>query len=138
MSVGILRLVRERTIPIADFLADEGFSGAAATVAREALEAAGITRPGKTGFSSAKLRRAREALDTLARVCERPECRDLLADGPRRLVEVPRSSCEVCGGSNSAGAVRRARADLWEGWPRVLHPRPRLTGPVHPARCPHG
>lgn len=97
----------DAVIAIDAFLTEEGFIGPNAALGRQALEDAGITRPGKTGFSSAKLDRARSALGVFVRVCDRPECHELLADDPRRLIEVPRASCEVCGGSNNAGAMRR-------------------------------
>ena len=101
----------DATINIDRFLADEGFGGSSAAIGRLALEEAGVTRPGKTGFASVKLERAREALAaTLARVCDRPQCRELLPDDGRRIVDVERPACEVCGGSNNQGAIRRMTA----------------------------
>ncbi len=98
----------DATVPIERFLADEGFIGANAALGRATLEAAGLTRAGKTGISSTKLDRARAALEEkYARVCGRAECREVLAGDHRELLEVPRANCEVCGGSDNAGAVRR-------------------------------
>lgn len=102
-------MTADTTILIDRFLADAGLVGPNAALGRRVLEQAGITRPGKIGFSAVKLERALGAIEErLARVCERPDCRAMLmADGERRLVTVPRAACEVCGGSNNAGAVCR-------------------------------
>lgn len=119
----------DHTIGIDAFLAEEGFIGSNAGLGRRALEEAGITRPGKTGFISAKLDRARAAL--AARVCER---RELLAGDPRRLIEVPRAGCEVCGGSNNAGAVRRMVAACTDAGVRRPRHRRRYPEPAGGAR----
>lgn len=105
----IAPMIADTTIAIDGFLADLGLIGSNARLGRRILEQAGITRPGKIGFSAVKLERALAAIDKrLARACERPDCRAILStDRARRLVTVPRAACEVCGGSNNAGAVRR-------------------------------
>ncbi len=101
-------LPAEYTVSIAAYLADAGYAGPAAVTARSVLEDAGITRPGKTGFSSTKLERASAALEAaLAGVCERAECRALLeVDGREVIVVESRAQCEICGGSNNHGAFR--------------------------------
>ena len=121
------------TVSIDRLLIDEGFVSPSATAtARAALEAAGITRPGKTGLSSLKLQRARASIEArLARVCTRSECRAQLEVGGREVVEVVRFACEVCGGSNNQGAVRdMAAACRAAGVNRVLvvGGTPRLHG----------
>jgi hypothetical protein len=123
----------DEAVGIDAFLAGEGFvSRDPAARARAALEAAGITRPGKTRFSSLKLDRARVTIDErLARVCTRAECRAQLEIGAREVVEVARFACEVCGGSNNQGAVRdMAVACRAAGVTRVLvvGGTPRLHG----------
>lgn len=123
----------DEAVGIDAFLAGEGFvSPGAAATARSNLEAAGITRPGKSGFSSLKLDRARATIDArLARVCTRAECRAQLEVGGREVVEVVRFACEVCGGSNNQGAVRdMAAACRAAGMTRVLvvGGTPRLHG----------
>ena len=97
---------------IADLLRGEGFrSTASVAVARAALEAAGLTRPGKTRISDEKLDRARDAIGrTLVRHCSGPECVATVADDGRRPVEVERAQCSVCSGSNNTRALRRMRA----------------------------
>lgn len=102
-----MNAAHDDTIAIDAFLTEEGFTGDALRLGRQALEEAGLTRPGKTGFSAVKLEPARAILAGFARVCERPECRALVPDDGRRLVTVPRPNCEVCGGSNNAAGVRR-------------------------------
>jgi hypothetical protein len=123
----------DQVISIDGFLAEEGFvTTESAAAARAVLEAAGITRPGKSGFSSLKLERARATIElSLARVCTRAQCRDMLEDDGRQIVEVARSACEVCGGSNNQGAMRdMAAACRTAGVTRVLvvGGTPRLHG----------
>jgi hypothetical protein len=98
----------DQAVGIDGFLAAEGFVTAeSAASARAALEGAGITRPGKIGFSSLKLERARGTIEArIARVCTRSQCREQLEADGRQVVEVARSACEVCGGSNNQGAMR--------------------------------
>ncbi len=113
---------KDETIAIDRFLQDEGFTGLNAVVARRALEGAGLTRPGKIGMSSQKLERARLVLRTeLLRICDRPECSSAMPGDARRVVEVSRPACDICGGSNNQGAVRRmVRACHAAGVDRVL------------------
>jgi len=123
----------DQAVSIDGFLTAEGFvTAASAATARAALEAAGITRPGKIGFSPLKLERARATIEArIARVCTRSQCRDLLEVDGRRVVEVARSACEVCGGSNNQGAMRdMAAACRTAGVGRVLviGGTPRLHG----------
>jgi hypothetical protein len=123
----------DQAVGIDGFLAAEGFvSAESAATARAALEVAGITRPGKVGFSSLKLERARGTIDArIARVCTRSQCRELLEVDGRQIVEVARFACEVCGGSNNQGAMRdMAGACRAAGVRRVLvvGGTPRLHG----------
>ena len=94
---------------IADLLRSEGFRApAAVAIAREELEGAGLTRPGKTRIADEKLDRARDAIGrTLMRHCSSPECLASVADDGRRPVEVERAHCSVCSGSNNRRAMRR-------------------------------
>lgn len=98
----------ERTLIISEFLRDAGFvSAQAATLARGTLEAQGLTRPRKTGITSAKEESARAALESaLAAYCGELRCYALLDSGGRRPVIVARRACEVCGGSNNQRAAR--------------------------------
>jgi hypothetical protein len=91
------------------FLADEGFSAEEArSVARGALEAAGLTRAGKTGMASTKLPRARAELrGRLIRVCTQDACRTAAAVDPRIPVSAARERCDICAGSNNQVAMRR-------------------------------
>ena len=108
---------------IADLLRGEGFRSTLAVVtARGVLEAAGLTRPGKTRIADEKLDRARAAIGrTLVRHCSSPECAASVADDGRQPVEVERASCSVCSGSNNTRALRRMLAAcLSAGVRRVL------------------
>lgn len=98
----------DQSISIEGFLAAEGFVTVdSAATARAALEAERITRPGKVGFSSLKLDRAREVIEArIARVCNRAECHAVLEVDGRETVEVARHACEVCGGSNNQASMR--------------------------------
>lgn len=110
-------------IGIAEFLADEGFTAPdAATAAREALETAGLTRPGKGRMATEKLGRARAAIGlVIARSCGSPECEAVLAGNGRVIVRVAKFACSVCGGSNNRRALRRmADACARAGVRRVL------------------
>jgi hypothetical protein len=112
-------------VGIEDFLREAGFDTPGATArAREVLEAAGLTRPGKQAMASAKLRRAADTLAaTLVRVCG-DRCLAVDRSGPERAreaVSVTKSSCEVCGGSNNAQAALAAASALGRrGLARVL------------------
>jgi hypothetical protein len=108
---------------IADLLGSEGFrSPAAVATARAALEAAGLTRPGKTRIADEKLDRARDAIGlALVRHCSSAECIAAVADDGRQAVEVERAHCSVCSGSNNVRAMRRmASACKRAGLRRVL------------------
>jgi hypothetical protein len=98
----------DTTVGIAAFLAADGFLTPEAQLeARGALEAAGLTRPGKSGMASDKLGRARMALEArLACHCQKTTCQAALAGDARRLVLVAAARCEICGGSNNQAAVR--------------------------------
>lgn len=98
----------DRTLLIADFLRAAGFvSREAATLARGTLEAKGLTRPAKTGMSSAKEQRARATLvAAFASYCGEERCYALLDRDGRQHVIVARRACEVCGGSNNQRAAR--------------------------------
>jgi hypothetical protein len=107
-------------LEIGAFLATQGFVGAAAERARDVLEAAHLTRPGKLRLSTAKLPRASALLrDRLVRVCQRRTCH--LANDPREAVEVPAGQCEICRGSANrrAGELAR-RAMLAAGFRHLL------------------
>jgi hypothetical protein len=94
-------------VDTATWLRELGFASEdAAQTARATLEAAGLTRPGKTGMATSKLLRAKRAIaDALARYCGDAECMALLPAGGRRPVVVPAQSCQVCGGSNNRRAI---------------------------------
>jgi hypothetical protein len=97
---------------IAELLRDEGFvKPQPMAAARAALEAAGLTRPGKERMADEKLDRARVAL-TLAvvRHCSDPACIAAVADDGRPPVETDRAHCSVCSGSNNTRALRRMAA----------------------------
>ncbi len=65
-------------VDIREFLEAEGFASDSLIRAREALEAAGLTRPEKRRIASSKVARARNALRSqLIRVCNRKPCRDV-------------------------------------------------------------
>jgi hypothetical protein len=100
-----------RDFEIERFLSAEGFETEdLRRCARGALEAAGLTRPGKRRIAEEKLGAARAALAaSLLRVCGDAECARLARRGPgaeRQAVRVPAPVCEVCGGSNNRRAVR--------------------------------
>lgn len=99
-------------VDIAEFLASEGFTSADALArARDALEHAGLTRPGKRRLSSTKLARAQSILRTrFVRVCHRNTCRDVA--NPREHLVVPSAACEICRGSSNRRAGTLAREAL--------------------------
>jgi len=94
-------------LPITSVLADLGFvAPAERAVARAALEAAGLTRPGKQAISAAKLPRVRELLATrFALSCT--ACTDALrrAQPDAELLVVGDERCERCGGSDHRAAA---------------------------------
>ena len=97
---------------IADLLRDEGFRRPESlAAARAALEASGLTRPGKQRMASEKLERARNAMSlALVRHCSSADCTAAVADDGRQAVEVNRPQCSVCSGSNNVRALRRMAA----------------------------
>lgn len=107
------------------WLEGEGFLSPWARVqARAALEAAGLSRPGKQGMAAAKVERARAALAAgLFRVCADADCAALAAgraDG-RLVTEVAPGGCQVCGGSdNRRAALAMAAACARGGVRRIL------------------
>jgi hypothetical protein len=73
----------------------------ARALARGALEAAGLTRPGKARMSEPKLVRAAELLtERFFQVCADPACLQVATASGRQPLRVePRSHCARCGGS---------------------------------------
>jgi hypothetical protein len=100
---------------IGEVLAELGFGEPAALkIARDALEQAGITRPGKSRISLEKAERVRSLLDSsFARACADPVCRSALTrhKPAAALLTVSARSCERCGGSDNLKALRQL-ADL--------------------------
>ncbi|HEX5578722.1 MAG TPA: hypothetical protein VFY43_03560 [Candidatus Limnocylindria bacterium] len=108
---------------IADFLRAEGFvSPVSAAAAREVLEDAGLTRPGKARMADEKLDRARDALIlAVVRHCSDPACLAAAGADGRRLIETDKPHCAICSGSNNTRALRRmASACATAGVRRVL------------------
>jgi hypothetical protein len=108
---------------ISELLRDEGFRRPeSVAVARAALEAAGLTRPGKQRMATEKLERARDALGlAMVRHCSSSQCTAAVLDDGRPMVEVERAQCSVCSGSNNIRALRRMAAVCGEsGIRRVL------------------
>lgn len=99
-------------LDIVELLRAEGLANAEAQRdGRRALEAAGLTRPGKRRIARTKLEDARRAIaERLLRLCGDPECLRLANGGAaaRPSVVAAANACEVCGGSNN----RRAAAAL--------------------------
>ena len=100
----------DAVIPVDRLLQEIGFDTPdARALARDALAAAGLTRPGKTGMSAGKRAAAEDALATLlVRHCGDERCiawaRTDQAD--RQPVQVSPAGCELCGGSNNRRAAR--------------------------------
>jgi hypothetical protein len=90
------------------FLQGEGFGPTNRLAARAALEAASLTRPGKTRLSVEKLERARAALrDTFAVHCSSPECAAWArTTGRISALADDRRHCARCGGSENARAAQ--------------------------------
>lgn len=76
--------------------------------AREVLEAAGLTRAGKSRMSNEKIERAERALrEKLFLHCTQGECTAFAkASGREPLPCEPRNTCERCGGSDNSRAVK--------------------------------
>lgn len=72
------------------------------------LEAAGLTRPGKARMSEEKRARAEEALRAkLFLHCTQPDCLAFAkASGLEPVACDPRNTCQRCGGSENARAVK--------------------------------
>jgi hypothetical protein len=101
---------------ISGLLGELGFSDPGAQeAARQALEQAGLTRPGKSRISEGKLERVRSLLAAgFARACADKACRDALARAKpqaKLLLVKEARDCERCGGSDNLKAMRRL-ADL--------------------------
>lgn len=110
-------------LAIDHLLRTEGFGSTdARAAAREALEAARLTRPGKQRIAAEKLGRARDAIAAaIVAHCSKPECRAAVARDRRRAVEVDPAHCTICSGSNNRRALRAmADACLAAGVRRVL------------------
>lgn len=110
-------------LAIDDLLRNEGFGSThARAAAREVLEAAGLTRPGKQRIAAEKLNRARDALNAaIVAHCSKPECMAAVAHDARRSVEVEPAHCSICTGSNNRRALRRmAHACAAAGVHRLL------------------
>ncbi len=91
-------------LPIGDFLASLGLTGALAERGRAVLEAEGITNPRKSRLSEAKLERARAAIDArFARLCV--SCAARTDAGGREIVTVATAACTRCGGSRNERAL---------------------------------
>ncbi|HZP55974.1 MAG TPA: hypothetical protein VFC53_00310 [Dehalococcoidia bacterium] len=99
-------------VDIRQFLREWGLEAPEAQRAgRAALEAAGLTRPGKQAFAAEKLVRARAALErSLLRACA--GCAPLAPRDDRVVVPAAQTACQVCGGSNNRRAALRCAARL--------------------------
>jgi hypothetical protein len=94
-------------VDIEAWLSTEGFDlPEGRTRAREALEAAGLTRAGKARMSAAKEERARSVLDEqLFKHCATPACVAAAARSGRSPVRTAhRTACLSCGGSDNRRA----------------------------------
>ena len=92
-----------------------GFSSASAlALARERLQAVGLTRTGKRNISVAKLDRARSHLaNELLRLCSSAACALASAGDQRTVVPVSSTDCEVCCGSRAVGAMEAMVRSLY-------------------------
>ncbi len=110
----------DAVIAIDDVLRSAGFdSTTARREGRRALEAAGLTRAGKTGIAVYKRDRALALLATTFVVVCGAACRALAPAGRRPIVG--QNQCEVCGGSNNRRAMLAAARVLRDnGVRRVL------------------
>ncbi|HEX3218708.1 MAG TPA: hypothetical protein VHU77_01560 [Candidatus Limnocylindria bacterium] len=94
---------------ITDFLRGEGFvRPESVAAARTALEAAGLTRPGKRRMADEKLDRARDTIGhAMVRHCADAACVDAVVHDGRLPVESDKAHCSICSGSNNTRALRR-------------------------------
>ena len=95
-------------VDIESWLAAEGFDlPEARNRAREVLETAGLTRPGKARMSAEKEERARAALEQqLFKHCATPACVNAAARSGRTAVRTAhRTACASCGGSDNRRAM---------------------------------
>jgi len=94
------------------FLRAEGFvRPESAAAARAALEAGGLTRPGKERMADEKLDRARDTIGhAIIRHCADAACIVGIADDGRQPVESDKAHCSICSGSNNTRALRRMAA----------------------------
>ena len=91
-------------VPIPDFLASLGLTGARGERARAVLEAEGITNARKSRLSAAKLERSQAAIDArFARFCA--SCAARTDPAGREILEVPAAACARCGGSRNERAL---------------------------------
>lgn len=108
-----------RDIAIDEMLGSLGLTDRAAREAgRAAIEAAGLTRPGKTRIAAEKRAAVAAAVrDGLALACTSERCRQLAATAHPgvALIAVPAEACPICGGS----ANRRAVGELAEACGRA-------------------
>jgi hypothetical protein len=101
-------------VDIESWLSGEGFDlpeGRAR--AREVLESAGLTRPGKARMIAEKEDRARSALELhLFKHCATPACMAAAARSGRKPVRTAhRAACASCGGSDNRRAMEALVAD---------------------------
>lgn len=104
------KIPADDVLPLDRLLADLGFDTLGSQIAaRDALAAAGLTRPGKRNISASKRPAVEEALATLlVRCCSDERCVAWAAADPahRDRVPVTPPACELCGGSNNRRAAR--------------------------------
>ena len=96
--------LRVSDVPISEFLASLGLTGADGERGRAVLEQAGLTNPRKQRLSEPKLGPARAAIDArLARFCA--SCAARTDAGGREVVVVVPAACARCGGSRNDRAL---------------------------------
>ncbi len=90
------------------WLASLGLGAQTKAQAREALEAGGLTRPGKARMSVEKAERARSLLqERFALHCHAADCiGHAKASGRQPLAAETKQACERCGGSENARAAK--------------------------------
>ncbi|HEY7525359.1 MAG TPA: hypothetical protein VIA82_00785 [Candidatus Limnocylindria bacterium] len=142
---------------IADFLRAEGFVRPdSAAAARAALEAGGLTRPGKARMADEKLDRARDTIGhAIVRHCADGACIEAVADDGRLAVETDKAHCSICSGSNNTRALRRmaascasagvrrvlilgGRPPMWQEMDRTLAPALQLRFVDGTSKLPNG